>query len=90
MLFCARRLSTRIQELQASNSSLAESLSSAKVELSELGHLVEAAQKDKQSSAAAGAAREEVLRTEVEQARSRADTLSHSLAEVGSREPLKS
>lgn len=77
------RLSTQIEQLQASNSSLAEALSAAKVKLSELGHQAKATQRDQDASTAAAAAREEVLRAELEQARARADTMSHSLSEVG-------
>lgn len=50
----------------------------------ELAHRAEAAQRDKDAATAAAVAREEVLRAELQQARARADTISHSLTEVGS------
>lgn len=72
-----------VDHLRNSNWQLTEDLAATKAKASELALHVEAALKDKETSALAAATREQVLQAEIEHARARADTMSQSLAEVG-------
>lgn len=75
-------MSTEVERLRGANERLSTNLEEAKATCVELDLRLQAALKSKETDASAAAAREEVLRAEVEQARTRADTMSQSLAEV--------
>lgn len=77
-----RRSSTEVERLRGANGQLSTDLAEAKAKCVELDLRLQAALRSKETDASAAAAREEVLRTEAEQARTRADTMSQSLAEV--------
>ena len=77
-----RRLSTEVERLRGANGQLSTNLAEAKAKCVELDLRLQAALKSKETDASAAAAREEVLRAQAEQARTRADTMSQSLAEV--------
>lgn len=77
------RLSTEIERQRGANAKLTEALAAAKAKSSELKHQGEAERKTAEADASAAVAREEVLRAEMEQARTRADAMGQSLAEVG-------
>lgn len=57
-------------------------MAASKKKNSELEQQVKTSLKDKEDGESVAAARAELLRGEIEQARSRADTMSQSLAEV--------
>lgn len=76
------RLSREVDRLRGTNEQLTENVAATKAKCLELDLHLQAALKGKEMEASAAAAREGVLRTEAEQARSRADTMSQSLAEV--------
>lgn len=61
---------------------LTEAMTASKTKSSELEQHVKTLLKDKEAGESAAAAREELLRAEIEQARTRADSMSQSLAEV--------
>lgn len=68
--------------MRGANGQLATNLAEAKAKCVELDLRLQAAIKSKETDASAATAREQVLRSEAEQARTRADTMSQSLAEV--------
>ncbi|CAM9362196.1 unnamed protein product, partial [Pylaiella littoralis] len=76
------RLSTEVDRLRGANKQLTKNLASTKAKCLELDLQLQAALKSKEMEASAAAVREGVLRTDAEQARSRADTMSQSLAEA--------
>lgn len=82
MAMNVRRLSTEVERLRSANGQLTTNLAEAKAKCVELDLRLQAALKSKETDASAAAAREDVLRAEAEQARTRADTMSQSLAEV--------
>lgn len=77
-----RRLSTEVERLRGVNAELTANLAEAKAKSLEAELHLQAALKSKEIDASAATAREEVLRAEAEQARTRTDTMSQSLAEV--------
>ncbi len=76
------RLSAEVEKLRGVNAQLTANLAEAKTKTLEGEIHLQAALKSKETDASAAAAREQVLRAEAEQARTRADTMSQSLAEV--------
>ncbi|CAM9103918.1 unnamed protein product, partial [Laminaria digitata] len=68
--------------LRRANVQLTEAMAASKTKSSELEQHVKTLLKDKEAGESATAAREELLRAEIEQARTRADTMSQSLAEA--------
>lgn len=80
--FTGYRLSAEIIRLKSANEQLTKTVAATKTKCLELDLHLQAALESKEMEASAASAREGVLRTEAEQARSRADTMSQSLAEV--------
>lgn len=83
-LCCSRtsRLLCEIDRLRTSNETLKEALQGAKGKYLDMESVMEGVVKDKESNGLAAMARENQLRAEIEQARARADTMGHTLAEV--------
>ncbi|CBJ27161.1 hypothetical protein Esi_0058_0033 [Ectocarpus siliculosus] len=81
-LLAKERLSTEVERLRGDNGHLRKGIAVAEARGSELELRLQAALKSKETDATAAAAREEALRATAEQARTRADTMSQSLAEA--------
>ncbi|CAM9091191.1 unnamed protein product [Ectocarpus fasciculatus] len=81
-LLAKERLSTEVERLRGENGHLTKGIAVAEARGSELELRLQAALKSKETDASAADAREEALRATAEQARTRADTMSQSLAEA--------